>query len=241
MYDFESRVRFSETDRNRVLTMESIVDYFQDCSTFQSEDLGVGIDHLTDRDLVWVLNYWQIVAEEYPRLGDRIRVGTFPYEFKGFMGLRNFLMLNDQGKRIVGANSLWTLLNRKTMQPVRVPEDILSRYQLEEKLDMDYEPRKIKVTGEGIEEKPIRVEKHHLDCNEHVNNGQYIRIAAAYLARELSVHQLRAEYRRQAHLGDWIYPVRYQSGERTAIVLWSNEKEPYAIIEFWQKEGKREC
>ena len=40
MYHYESRVRFSETDKKRKLTLEAIVDYFQDCSTFQTEDLG---------------------------------------------------------------------------------------------------------------------------------------------------------------------------------------------------------
>ncbi len=241
MYYFDSRVRFSETDRNQILTLESIVDYFQDCSTFQSEDLGVGIDPLTKRDLVWVLSYWQIIVDQYPRLGDFIRIGTHPHEFKGFMGLRNFYMMNEAGKKIVRANSLWTLLNRRTMRPVRIPADILSAYDLENKIEMDYEPRKITVVGEGTEGKPIQVEKHHLDCNNHVNNSQYIRIATSFLPKELPVRQLRAEYRMQAHLGDWIYPVCCGSGERTAILLCNDKKEPYTIIEFWQKEVNNAC
>ena len=46
MYTFSGRVRFSETDPDGILRMESLIDYFQDCSTFQSEDLGVGMDYL---------------------------------------------------------------------------------------------------------------------------------------------------------------------------------------------------
>ena len=43
MYTFDSRVRYSETDVNGTLSVTAAVNYFQDCSTFQSEDLGVGV------------------------------------------------------------------------------------------------------------------------------------------------------------------------------------------------------
>ena len=37
-FEFESRVRYSETGPDQKLTLVSLVDYFQDSSTFQSED-----------------------------------------------------------------------------------------------------------------------------------------------------------------------------------------------------------
>lgn len=44
MYTIESRVRFSEVGEDGYLTIPAIVNYFQDCSTFQSEELGRGIE-----------------------------------------------------------------------------------------------------------------------------------------------------------------------------------------------------
>ena len=90
MYHFDTRVRFSETDKNRKLTLEAMVDYFQDCSTFQTEELGVGFSYLLPKNLTWVLSYWQIIVEEYPALGEEISICTIPYDFKGFLGKRNF-------------------------------------------------------------------------------------------------------------------------------------------------------
>ena len=43
MYTFESRIRYSETDSEGKLTIASLINYFQDCSTFQSQDLGLGV------------------------------------------------------------------------------------------------------------------------------------------------------------------------------------------------------
>ena len=36
MYQFESRVRYSEVDSERHLTLPAVMDYLQDCCTFQS-------------------------------------------------------------------------------------------------------------------------------------------------------------------------------------------------------------
>ena len=49
MYTFDSRVRYSETGEDGLLSLPAIVDYFQDASTFQSEDLGIGIDFLKEK------------------------------------------------------------------------------------------------------------------------------------------------------------------------------------------------
>ncbi len=48
MYTFDSRVRYSETDVNGTLSVTAAVNYFQDCSTFQSEDVGIGVRYLTE-------------------------------------------------------------------------------------------------------------------------------------------------------------------------------------------------
>ena len=42
-YEFTSRIRYSETDTNGNLSLEALMNYFQDASTFQSEELGVGL------------------------------------------------------------------------------------------------------------------------------------------------------------------------------------------------------
>ena len=38
MYTFDGRIRYSEVDRRRKLTAEKTIDYFQDCTSFQSEE-----------------------------------------------------------------------------------------------------------------------------------------------------------------------------------------------------------
>ena len=48
MYTFDSRVRYSEVGVDGNLTLIALLEYFQDCSTFHSEDIGLGMDYLRE-------------------------------------------------------------------------------------------------------------------------------------------------------------------------------------------------
>ena len=238
MYKFNSRIRYSEIDRNGVLSLQSLLDYFQDCSTFHSEDVGMGTQFLTERNLAWVLNSWQIVVDRFPGLCENVSIGSFAYDFKKFMGFRNFFLEDEQGIKIAWANTVWSLLDTTTMHPARRTPDVMSIYGIEPPLEMDYAPRKIAVPGEGTGQEPIQVKAHHLDTNLHVNNGQYIRIAMDYLKEGFRVWQMRAEYRKSAVLGDIMVPVVVQTNESSIIILEDTAGDPFCITEFKEKEEK---
>ena len=81
---YRGRIRFSEVDHTRRITLPGIVNYFQDCSTFQSEDLGLGIMHCSERKRAWILSSWQVVVERYPEIG---REDTDQYLGDRFQGI----------------------------------------------------------------------------------------------------------------------------------------------------------
>lgn len=240
MYNFTSRIRYSETDAFGRLTPEKLIDYFQDCSTFQSEDCGIGVERMRSRGLAWIIVYWRVEIYRMPLLGEEVRIGTLPYEMKGGIGLRNFLMETTCGERLAAANSVWTLVNTQTNHPVRIPADITEKYHLEDKLDMKYDSRKIRIPDCPGEEKPsVTVQEYHLDTNRHMNNGQYVRIASGLFPAELKAAVLRIEYRQQAVLGDRITPVIYVEDSSAACVsLNADDGKPYAIMEMHFSQSK---
>ena len=62
MYSFDSRVRYSEVDEDRKLSLTGVINYMQDCSTFQSEDLNMGIDYLFHGHVFQLCTYgWNIL------------------------------------------------------------------------------------------------------------------------------------------------------------------------------------
>lgn len=237
MYTFDSRVRYSETDSEGKLTMMSLLNYFQDCSTFHSEDVGLGVDYFKEVQQVWVLSSWQIVVDRYPGLCEHVVIGTQPYDMKGFLGYRNFAMMTEKGEYLAKANSIWSLLDLNRGKPVAVSDGMAQKYGIGEKLDMEYAPRKITVPEGGESREAIVVKQHHLDTNHHVNNGQFVNMAMEFLPEDFTIGQLRAEYKKQAFLDDVLLPYVVIDGSRAVVSLADEKKAPYVVTEFFRKDG----
>lgn len=235
-YKFESRVRYSEIGPDKNLTLNSIVNYFQDCSTFQSEALGLGLDNLIKQHHVWVLSFWHIVVNRYPRIGEEIVTSTWAYDFKGFYGSRNFSMTDEQGNILAYANSLWVLMDLESGRPTKINQEEIDGYGLEERLDMDYKSRKIPIPIDMTIQKAFPVRRYHIDTNNHVNNGQYIQMAREFIPEDFVVKQMRVEYKKQAVYGAIITPKVSCTDGTYTITLCDQEEAPYAVIEFIEEK-----
>lgn len=235
MYTYDMRVGFSYVDSDRVMKMEALPALFQDVTCFQGEDLEVGFDYLEPIGCAWILNAWQIDVKRMPRFNEKITVGTFPTDFKGFIGTRNFIVKDEAGEILVMANSIWTFMDMKKMRPSKVAEKFIQVYTLEEQLPMEYLPRKISIPeNDGYvvtQKEALKVREYHLDSNKHVNNGQYIQIACGFLSEGIKYDRLRVEYRKQAMLGNVMIPVVYEKDGCCIVALCDEEKNPYAVIE----------
>lgn len=235
-YSFDSRIRYSEIDENGYLTLTGIMDYFQDCSTFHSEEVGQGIQTIGKRNRAWVLSSYQIVVNRYPELGEEITTTTFPYDFRGFLGDRNFMLDTKEGERLAYANSIWSYIDTTTGFPAKFKEEDTIGYVKEEKIEMDYAPRKIKLPEDWQMEESFVVQKSHLDTNHHVNNCQYVQMAMEYLPAGFVVGQLRIEYKQQAKLGNVICPKICEAEDRIFVSLDDESGKPYAVMEFTKRK-----
>lgn len=235
MYSLNSRVRYSELGSNQKMSLSSIVNYFQDCSTFESEDLGIGMNYFYNYQRAWVLSSWQIIVNEYPSLGEEITTSTWAYGFKGIYGYRNFIMKNKNEDLLAYANSIWVCIDTENGQPARIPEDLISNYNLKDRIDMDYAPRKIRLPKNLETLASFPVVNANLDTNGHVNNGQYILMGEEFLPENFKVRQMRADYRKSALLGDTIVPMVTPVDESLYIVVLADTNgKPYTSLEFKQ-------
>lgn len=232
MYTFDSRVRFSEINHHKgFLDLTSIINYYQDCSTFQSEDLNIGFDYLQSKNRVWLLNSWQVQLKKPVHLGDYITIGTWPYDFNGCYGYRNFIMKDKDGTVLNVANSIWVYVDTLTGRPTRVPEDS-GGYKTERPFLMEYADRKIKLPDNMTNHPVFPVVKSNIDSYNHVNNGQYIKMAEEFLPEDFNVSVFRVEYKKQAVLSDSILPRTARNENLYTVALCDTKEQPYAIIEF---------
>lgn len=232
MYQFDSRIRYSEVDKECNLTLTAMMNYFQDCSVAHSESLDRGVRYLSENHMAWGLSSWQICCDNMPRLFDEVTVSTWAYDMKAFYGYRNFTMDRKNGERLAYANSVWVLVDTLTGRPVKVPEDIINEYGTSPQLEMECSSRKIKVPADMEAGAEMVVPKFFIDSNQHMNNEKYVAIAQELLPAEFKIKELRVEYKKEAKLGDTIRSSVKKTDEGIVAVLADTEDKPYAVVQF---------
>lgn len=232
MYELHSKVRYSEANSKSELTCHALLNYLQDSSTLHSEELGESGAQLLEKNMAWVLSFWQICIEEMPRLSEDICVKTWPYNTKGLFGLRNFCVEDAEGRSIVKANSIWVLIDPRTGRPLRITDAVSSHYPDEPKLDMDYCDRKVAVPEEYEEKEGIVVPKYFIDTNNHVNNAKYVMLAEQYLPEGFKVKEIRVEYKIAAVLGDRMIPRVTITENMVTVALVTSAGKLYVAVQF---------
>lgn len=101
--------------------------------------------------------------------------------------------------------------------PVRPGQEEINVYKLETPLEMEYEPRKIKLSREWEDKEAVKVQRSWIDSNEHVNNSWYVKTAFEQLPQDLEVRQLRVEYKNK-HMKEIFY---IQDMQKKITEYWS--------------------
>lgn len=239
MYSFETRVRYSECNTNNRAGLTTLLDYLQDCCTFQSEYLGIGLEFLNEHHAAWLLSAWQVDILRYPLMGERLRIFTWPYGLKGIYGLRNFKIEDGGGEVILKADSVWVFIDTQTGKPARPMQEMHDKYPAEPRLEMEYLGRKLPELAEGEKKTPVRVPHYFIDTNHHVNNAKYILMGEEFLPEGFAVGRIRAEYKKAAVLGDVIVPSVAAGQEQVSVRLSDEDGAAYANIIFYGKKESR--
>ena len=231
MYKLNGRVRYSECGIDNKIKLPAIINYFQDCTTENSETIGVGHDYLVDRKRAWILNSWQVEILRRPQVRESIEVSTWATGFKGVFGPRDFCMKTAEGEELARAHSLWVYIDTESGRPIKPTDEEIAVYEVGEPIPMEAVSRKIKVPKGAVELDTFPVHKYHIDTNRHVNNSKYVELACEALPEDFELKKLRVEYKKAAVLGDRMVLKRVIEEHRIVVELCDEEGSTYAIVE----------
>ena len=232
MYTMTNQIRYSECGSNNKAKLTSILNYFQDCTTENSERIDVGLAYLKEKERAWILNTWQVEIERYPVMSEVVKTSTWATGFKGVFGPREFRMETETGELIARANTLWVYIDTKTGRPTKPDAEEIAIYGVEPSQEMENVPRKIMLPEVLSEVDTFPVRKYHIDTNNHVNNNKYIEFAVEVLPKDFLVCKLRVEYKKAAVYGDTIVVKTAVEENRYTVVLCDTDGQPYAIVEM---------
>ena len=156
----------------------AILSYFQKAAVAHAERLGVGYTALQEQNLCWVLNRLSAVIEKSPVSGEKITITTMPHKPAFADVLRDYIVTNEKGERLIRGTSRWCVLDTVTMAvrrcaPLFPYADDCYTPEFALKEGNPQLPAWENVVGTSIDAFDARVLLTDLDYNMHMNNVRY--------------------------------------------------------------------
>ena len=114
MYEFTSRVRYSEIGSDYHMKLSSLIARMQDCCVFHSSHVGFGPDIWISSRCAWLVLAWQVRIHSLHVFETPVTTRTWAYSFRGF---EEALQSGAQLKARYGAETVEDLreLDAKTL------------------------------------------------------------------------------------------------------------------------------
>lgn len=174
-YTEKFKVRISDLDYKKEVSLNSIMKYFLE-TAFKHEDFLIESRQGEKvENYAWVIYKWIVNLDETACLGESLKVNTWLSKVDRFLLDRSFELINEKGKRIAKAKSVWNMVNTESRSLMRIPKEMELAEQV---VDMDFFPkdRKLSDIDDGLESsrEEREVLTYDVDANNHMNNLSYL-------------------------------------------------------------------
>ena len=174
-------VRHSEVDASGRLKLRALADYLQEAAARHAAHIGVGVDDLACRNLLWVLSRIVIIIENFPGPAEQINVETWPRSPEKLFAMREFVVHGKNGLPVCRASSAWLLIDAKNFRPKKIETlgSVIPRNE--------GNPFLVKTLAklEPVESTKMftqQIRPSAIDINGHLNNAEYFALAQDALA-----------------------------------------------------------
>ncbi|MBC3888106.1 hypothetical protein GH810_07265 [Acetobacterium paludosum] len=203
----QRKITCYESDYAGKMLPTTAMNYFQEVSTNQGDDLKIGSEFLKENHLAWFLVKYVIRFNKYPRYKDEIIATTRAIGMDKYCAIRRFTLEDEKGEAMVIADTQWLLVNRETDKMERMDEyPQFDVYDCHEKGEPVF--KKIAKIKKVDYAKTFNVRFLDIDFNKHVNHVKYLAWAIEVLPMEVAatmdLTEAKIAYKAQCFYGDTV-------------------------------------
>ena len=206
-YEKTQEISFSLCDFTERLKPSELLCLTSDLAGEDYGDRGLPHDKLLSEGFVFLVSRVRFAIKRNVRAEERIRFITYERKIAGPFCIRDYILEDAGGERIIEGRSAWVLcdpVTRRILRPAHFPYEIQNHEDIELAVG---EPDKLRPVENMQKIGERKVVYSDLDGNGHVNNSVYGDIACDVLPMELFRSELKEfaiNFVKEAKIGDTI-------------------------------------
>ena len=211
-------IRTHEIDHRKFITVPSLLMLMQEASMQNVIKLKLSVWDLEEKQISWVLLRKEMKISRFPRLGEKIKVVTYPAGFDRVFAYRDFWVYGEQEDVLAKAASTWTLMNTSSRKLQRIPQEMLDLELPDADFRLPLPNSKLSGPDTYSDHYEYRIRHFDLDWNNHVNNVVLSKLMLQAAPEELFKNKILNNY--IFHIKNECYP---DENIRIEIAKKSNE------------------
>ena len=239
IFEHKTRVDISKVNANADITNKGMLSLLENVACMHSDKAGYGIREIPITHLSWVQLNWRVQIKRRLRYGEEITIRTWAHSSTKVSTLRDFEVIDNEGKTVCIATTRWTLTNIETQGITKITDEIISKYNPETRTTMpDFEFKKIKEPETFSNEYVYTTQRKDIDVNKHMHNLNYLDLAYETLPEEIYLNShfnnIEIMYKSAIVLGDTVKCLYTKEGNKHIIVIKSIDgKKLHCIINLF--------
>lgn len=234
------KIQSKDIGKGNYIKNRGILEIFENIGAHHSDIVGYGINDMEKTQISWVLIDWKVKVLNRPKYGQNLMVKTWGRSIDGknpkAYTYRDFEIYDENKNLCVICTSKWAIINIKTGKILRIDDEMIKKYQLEEKDALGIgELKRIKEPSNFTNEIEYKVTRRDIDYNGHMHNLYYIDLAYEALPENVyeqrPFEEFRINYKREVRVGDIVKcKYTFEDGKHMVVIQNADDLKTNAII-----------
>lgn len=237
IFEHKFEIGFRDVGKSNKITNKGLLGYLEDTAGMHSNLVGYGLNNIEETNLTWILLNWKVQVFKRPLYGESILVKTWARNTIKFYTFRDFEVYNNKNELIAIATTKWVLMDAKTMTLTKISDNLMSKYNPENKAVFGdaKEIGKLDFPTEYESMLSYTIQRKDIDINRHVHNVTYLDFAYEVLPDSIyensKLDTFEILYKKETKLGETLKCFYSKvAGSHFIVMKSEDEKTVHCVI-----------
>lgn len=186
IYKEKFKTGLKDIGKNNTIKNRAILEILENVGAYHSDKVNYGANSTEITRKAWILLDWNLQVLKRPKYGQTLSVNTWGRDVKKFFTFRDFEVYDENNNLCAIATSKWALIDIDNRKMVRLTDEIMNRYEPEEKSVFSEEKLgKLEIPTEFLSSSNYEVIRKDIDVNKHMHNLYYLDLAYEAMPEEV--------------------------------------------------------